>query len=382
MKIVYVIDSLASKGGAERIISEKMSYLADHFGYDVTVITCYQDFANNPNTYPLSPKVRQINLDIPYFSQYRSKYPKRLWIKWSLHKRLRKELTQTVIGIDPDVLVGVSYFNADLVCGINCRAAKVVEAHESRLFTLKLDGQSESAAKRLFTRLYEWWYFRRVEHRADTVVCLTNGDANLWHKARRVEVIPNFSIMAVSRISDCNTKRVIAVGRLEWQKGYDMLLVAWNKVEKRHPDWQLVIIGIGRLESQLKQQVTDLNLHSVHFIPFTPIISEEYAKSSICVLSSRFEGFSLVLLEAMRHGVPSVSFDCPFGPSNVIENGKCGFIVPADDISSMADKLCLLIEDEQLRHQFSTAALERAKLFDVDIIMSRWKQLFEELLSR
>lgn len=381
MKIVYVIDSLASKGGAERIISEKMSYLADNFGYDVTVITCYQDYANNPNTYPLSAKVRQINLNIPYYSHYRIKYPKRLWVKWNIHKRLKKEICQNVTDINPDILVCVSYFNADMICGIDCRAAKIVEAHESRLYTLQLDGKSHSSLKRLFTRIYEWWYFRRVEHRAHVVVCLTKGDAALWNKARQVEVIPNSSSMPVSSISDCSAKRVIAVGRLEWQKGYDMLLNAWQEVEKLHPDWQLDVFGFGRLEKQLRQQITDLNLDSARFIPFTPNISEEYAKSSICVLSSRFEGFSLVLLEAMRHGLPGVSFDCPFGPSDVLEDGKCGFIVPADDVHSLADKLCLLIEDEQLRHQFSAAALERAKLFDVNKVMLRWKRLFEELSS-
>lgn len=381
MKVVYVIDSLASKGGAERIISEKMSYLADRFDHDVTVITCYQDFANNPNTYDLSPKVRQINLDIPYYSQYRFKYPKRLWVKWNLHKRLRKELTQTVIDSDPDVLVSVSYFNADMVCGIPCRAAKLVEAHESRLFTLQLDGKSKSAAKRLFTRLYVWWYFKRVEKRAHTVVCLTKGDAKLWHKAHRVEVIPNFSIMPVCRLSKCDTKRVIAVGRLEWQKGYDMLFEAWVEVEKRHPNWKLSIFGSGRMEQRLIKQMKDLRLQNVELIAFTPHISEEYAKSSICVLSSRFEGFSLVLLEAMRHGVPGVSFDCPFGPSGVLEDGKCGFIVPAEDVSALADKICLLIENEPLRQQFSAASLERAKLFDVDKIMLQWKQLFEGLSS-
>lgn len=379
MKVVYVIDSLASKGGAERILSEKMNYLAEHFGYDVTVITCYQSFANNPNTYYLSPEVRQVNLDIPYFSQYRVKYPKRLFIKWSLHKRLRKELTQAVEAIDPDILVGLSYFNADMVSGIGCRAAKIVEAHESRLFTLQLEGKSQSAVKRLFTRLYEWWYFKRVEHRAHTVVCLTKGDAKLWYKARQVQVIPNFSAMPIYGMSQCNAKRVIAVGRLEWQKGYDMLLKAWAEVEKRHPDWELNIFGSGRLEQQLKKQIADLTLRSAKLVPFTSNISEEYSRSSIFVLSSHFEGFSLVMIEALRHALPIVAFNCPFGPDEVIEDGNGGFLVPVGDIQALADKICLLIEDKELRLQLSAAAVERAELFDVDKIMLRWKQLFEDL---
>jgi len=382
MKVVYVIDSLASKGGAERIISEKMSYMAERFGYDVTVITCYQSFENNPNTYHLSPEVRQVNLNIPYYSQYSVKYPKRLFVKWSLYKRLGKELTQAIETIDPDILVSVSYFNADMVSGIRCRAAKVVEAHESRLFTLQLEGKSLSTVKRLSTRLYEWWYFRRVEHRAHTVVCLTKGDAKLWYKTRKVEVIPNFSAMPIYRVSDCNAKRVIAVGRLEWQKGYDMLLKAWAEVERHHPDWELNIFGSGRLEMKLKELANSLGLKTITMIPFTPNISEEYAKSSICVLSSHFEGFSLVLLEAMRHGVPCVSFDCPYGPSDVLVDGKCGFTVTVGDIQALADKISLLIENKELRQRFSAAALQRAEHFNVDRIMLRWKQLFEKLILK
>ena len=379
MKIVYVIDSLASKGGAERIISEKMSYLTDHFGYDVTVVTCYQP-ASLPNVYPISSKVKQINLCIPYYSQYRVGYPMRLFIKLSYYRRLRRQLREIVEKVDPNILVGVSYFKADMLCKIKCKAAKVIEAHEARLFSLELDGNYSSPFLRTWVHFSGKRYFRNIEKHADVVVTLTQGDSKLWKNARRVEIIPNFSAMPISRLSLCTEKRVIAVGRLEWQKGYDLLFEVWKRVEKKHPDWKLDIFGGGRLENTLKEQLALSGMKMVTIIPFTPNISEEYAKSSICVLSSRFEGFSLVLLEAMRHGVPGVSFDCPFGPSEVLENGKCGFIVPVEDVTALANKLCVLIEDESLRKQFSTAALERAKIFDVDKIMLRWNRLFKELL--
>ncbi len=378
MKVVYVIDSLASKGGAERIISEKMSYLADRFAYDVTVVTCYQP-SSLPNVYPISANVKQINLGIPYYSQYRVGYPKRLFVKWSYYRRLRRQLSVIVKKINPDILVGVSYFKADMLCRIKCKAAKVIEAHEARLFSLKLDGNNSSPFLRTWVRINGKRYFRSVEKYANVVVPLTQGDAKLWTRARRVEIIPNFSSMPISRLSLCTEKRVIAAGRLEWQKGYDLLFEAWKQVEKKHPDWRLDIFGSGRLENTLKQQLVSSGIKNITIIPFTPNISEEYAKSSICVLSSRFEGFSLVLLEAMRHGVPGVSFDCPFGPSDVLEDGKSGFIVPVEDVTALANKLCVLIEDELLRKQFSAAALERAKIFDVDMIMLKWKELFEVL---
>ena len=210
---------------------------------------------------------------------------------------------------------------------------------------------------------------------------LTQGDAKLWNKAKRVEVIPNFSNMPISRLSNCENKRVIAVGRLEWQKGYDLLFEGWKQIETKYPDWKLDIFGSGRLESELKELLAAFQLKTVKINSFTPDISEKYAKSSICVLSSRFEGFSLVLLEALRHGVPCVTFNCPFGPSDVLEDGKCGFVVSNGDVNALSEKICLLIENEYLRKQYATAAIKRAEVFDTDKIMQHWNNLFRELAS-
>lgn len=379
MKVVYVIDSLASKGGAERILSEKMNYMVSRFGYEVYVVTCYQDVAHDQNAYPLSEKVIQVNLNIPYYSQYHVHYPMRLWVKYRLYQRLRRDLTAAVHRIDPDVLVGLGYFNADLVTGIKCRARKVVESHEARIFTMSDKGLSRSFLSRLFMRYYKKCYFRSVERQVDVVVTLTNGDAKEWQFAHRIEVIPNFTIMEVSRPSTCEAKRVIAVGRLEWQKGFDRLIDAWQIVETRHSDWQLSIYGSGTLKDALVHQIQKLGLQKVSLHPFTPFIAEAYAESSVFVQSSRFEGFGLVLIEAMKAGLPCVTFDCPYGPSDVVVDGECGYVLPNGDIRQLAERLCSLIEDPQLRIRFSQAALARTQVFDVDVVMQRWRELFEGL---
>ena len=119
-------------------------------------------------------------------------------------------------------------------------------------------------------------------------------------------------------------------------------------------------------------------LKNISLHPFTPNIADEYVQSSIFALSSRFEGFGLVLLEAMQAGLPCVTFDCPFGPSDVVADGESGFVVPDGDVARFANRLCQLIEDEELRHQFSTASVARARLFDVDVVMKQWKELLEE----
>lgn len=379
MKILYVIDSLAKKGGTERIVTEKMNYLAHHYGYDVTVVTCFQNPDITPNTYELSPKVRQIGLGIPFFSHYDKGYPHRLYLKWKFRRRLVRELTAAVRAADPDILIGLAYFRADVVCGIRCRAKKIIESHDARQFTLQMQGLSRHWFSELYMKVFRPWYFREIEQKADVVVTLTNGEAHEWVGARRVLVIPDFSAMPVSALSTGEQKRMLAVGRLEWQKGFDRLIDAWAIVSLQHLDWRLDIIGSGSLENQLRRRITDAGLTNVSITPFTHQISQEYAHSSILVVSSHFEGLSLVLIEAMRHGVPCVAFDCPYGPSDVIVEGQCGLLARNDDIGDLAAKMGHLMSDDAMRRRMSVAAVERAKIFNLDETMQKWKNLFEEL---
>lgn len=382
MRIVYIIDSLAQKGGAERIISEKMNYLATIYNYDVSVITCYQYLDSMPNTYPLSSKVKQINLSIRSFLQY--KYPNliRLWVRWKYYRQLRTELQEKINSINPDIVIGLGYTLADVVCLINCRAAKIIESHEARIYTKKYYIFCDySYLTNLYYRFLRKRYLHIIEKKADVIVTLTEDDAKNWQKAKRIETIPNFSIMPVTKLSNVDSKRVIAVGRLAWQKGYDRLIDIWKIVSKDHPDWQLDIFGEGNLEMELKNRIKDTKLNNISMHPFTDHISQEYAASSICVLTSRFEGFSLVLLEALRHGVPCITFDCPYGPRCIVDHEKCGFVIENDNINQFADRLSYLMDHPELRKQFASVAINKAQSYQVDVIMNQWKQLFESIIS-
>ena len=382
MRIIYVIDSLASKGGAERILCDKMSYMVSNYGYDVYVITCYQNISQQPNAYNLSEQVHQINLNIPYYSQYHYRYPRRLLVKWSIYRQLIRDLTSTVQRINPDILVGLGYFQADIVSGIRCKAVKVIESHEARIFTMSNRGLSRSWQSKAYMRFYKRHYFQAIERQADVVVTLTKGDAQEWSKARRIEVIPNFTVMPVKNLSNCKSKRVIAVGRLEWVKGFDRLIEVWAKVIQQHPDWRLDIFGSGTLKDDLNKLINRYNLDNcVTIHPFTPKINEEYSGSSIFALSSRFEGFGLVLIEAMQNGLPCVTFDCPFGPSDVVSDGKTGYVVRDGDVLCFASCLSVLMDDDLKRQQFGKAAVEEVKKYDVNAVMLQWKRLFEQLVS-
>lgn len=380
MRIVYVTETMVSSGGTEKMLSEKASYLVDVFGYDVTIISCTQ-IAGQANTFPLSQNVKQINLAIPYYRQYHYGYPKRLLVKWETNQALKKLLTKTIHQIDPDIVIGVARFAADIVTTIKCRAKKIIECHEARPFIMADMEGNRALVSRLYTNLImKKRYFRMIERHADVVVTLTEGDSHLWKKARHLEVIPNFSTMAVSRMADYKNKRVIAVGRLSAEKGYDRLLKIWKRVSPQHQDWSLEFFGDGKLHHMLTNMIHDLQLLNVTINPPTPHISEEYSKSAICVMTSHFEGFSLVLLEAIRHGLPCIAFDCPFGPASIIKDGICGYLIEEDSIEQYAQKLSLLMDQEDIWKSLSKEAIKRGEDFSVETVMNRWRQLFEDLV--
>ena len=163
MKIAYIFPTLAKTGGTERMITEKANYFAEQFGYDVTIITCYQP-VNATNTFELSENVKQINIDIPYYLQYKHKYPKRLWVKWKSNRCLRKSISKIVQEINPDILIGVSRFKANYVSSIKCNAIKIIECHEVRYNTISDIGIKRSLPARIFLKIHEYFYFILVEY--------------------------------------------------------------------------------------------------------------------------------------------------------------------------------------------------------------------------
>ena len=178
----------------------------------------------------------------------------------------------------------------------------------------------------LLMAIYKKLYFKSIERYADVIITLTPEAKKLWRKSKRVEVIPNFTTMTTNQHSNCTNKRIIAVGRLEREKGFERLIEIWGLVCRKYPDWHLDIYGEGKMYDAL---ITLTNIHKASNVTihhFTPNISYEYSTSSICATTSYFEGFSLVILEAMKHGVPCVAFDCPFGPRSIINDGYDGLI--------------------------------------------------------
>src|SRR5690606_20540900 len=171
-------------------------------------------------------------------------------------------------------------------------------------------------------------------------------------------IIPNSLPFVAEKTSSLTEKRIIAAGRLTHQKGFDILIDIYEKVYQQAPDWELNIFGEGEDREHLQEKITRKGLEKyIKLCGSVKNISENYQKSSIFVLSSRWESFGLVLIEAMNHGLPSISFDCD-GPKNIITDGKNGFLIPKFDIKLFSEKLLSLMQDSELRNKIGNKAVE------------------------
>jgi glycosyltransferase involved in cell wall biosynthesis len=224
--------------------------------------------------------------------------------------------------------------------------------------------------------------------RFDAIVVLTGDDARDYREelngaATRVEQIPNALPELGGGISALEEKAVVAAGRLTGQKGFDLLIRAFAQVVAERPDWQLRIYGDGSQRSELARLIAELGLAgSVRLMGATSDIGEELARASVFALSSRFEGFGMVLVEAMSKGVPVVSFDCPRGPSEIVDDGVDGVLVPNGDVDALASALVELTGDEQRRRSLGAAALEKSRRYEIGAIGARWDALLAELQSQ
>lgn len=381
MKIVYIHDAMTLMGGIERILTDKMNYLANVYNYEIFLITSSQ--GNKPFAYPLSAKVRHIDLGINIHHQYRYRYPKRIWIKRQKSRLFKNRLTGVIHQINPDILVCPTNFKADIVCQLDCSAHKIIESHCAKSYT----GINEGTKRNLFVnalhKLYMFYFTFVVRSRSHVIITLTEGDKKEWNLANKTVVIPNVVTKVPKEISKCCNKQVISVGRLTYQKGFERLISAWKEVNKKHSDWSLAIYGTGEDEGALRNQIKDAQLESVISInPPTADIYDRMRESSIFVFPSRYEGFGLVLIESMINGVPCISFDCPYGPSEIIKNGHDGFLIPNGNIQAMADKICNLIENEDVRKEMGKKARHSAMRYAPENIMPLWDKLFNEIVNQ
>jgi glycosyltransferase involved in cell wall biosynthesis len=225
------------------------------------------------------------------------------------------------------------------------------------------------------------WYPRLDAH-----VSLTERDAaayqDLLGRDAEIRRIPNGIGDPGVSPSTTSARVVVAAGRLARQKGYDLLLPAWKQVSESYPDWQLRIFGEGRQRARLEAMVGRLGIGSnTRLAGFTDRLPHELQQGSFFVLSSRYEGLPMVLLEAMSCGLPVVSFDCPTGPSEVVAPGVDGLLVPPEDIRRLAHAMIDMIELGPRRAEMGAAAYAKSLQYRMPAIAAQWEALFEDLKS-
>lgn len=377
MKVIYCIASVYNPGGMERVLLNKLRWFTGQGGYDLTIVTTDQN--GRPPFYDFPKEVRMIDLGINYSADnVRSPLVKigyYFWKRW----RHRHRLSDLLKREKADIVVSLYPSESSFIPKIKDGSKKILELHYNKYFRLQYNRKGLLGLADRFRT----WQDEHIVRRFDRFVVLTHEDAEYWGALPNLEVIPNAVITPPGVCRYSETRRVLAVGRLDYQKGFDRLLDAWSllPVSLRN-NWHLDIYGQGEWKEMLQKQIDSAKIKTsaqIH-IPTTDIFSE-YANSAFLVMSSHYEGFPMVMVEAMSYGLPVVTFDYPCGPRDIIRDGKNGILVPDGDIPALARAMERVMTDGPFRTRLGENACKVKETFSEINVMSRWLTCFQQLVS-
>lgn len=370
MKILYVTDALAVWGGIERVLSDKINFFVQQCGYEVYVVTA--DQGDHPIPFPLDERVGIKDLRIRFHQQYNHTGIRRLMKHRELERLFCDRLAAIISEIKPSV---ISCIRDGYVCSVLKVASSIPVIFESH--AMYKDVLFE---KSTIIHLVSTFFQRRKFKRLDKIVALTQGDAKDWSKVcRNVCVIPNVVHLNVSgNYSTCKNNKCVFAGRFDNQKNVGALIQIWAIVQRKHPNWTLDVYGNGHLKPYYEKIVLEKDLNIV-IHPAVPDIFDKFMESSMLLMTSLYEPFGLVLVEAMSCGIPVVAFDCPYGPADIISDGKDGFLVEDKNVKAYSDRVCQLIENEQMRLEMGRSAAKSSLRYKAEKVMPQWNRLLGEL---
>lgn len=367
MRVLFLIPGLGM-GGAERVTANMANFWAER-GWRVSVASLG---TNNADFYRLHPAIERIGLNVA--GESRNKFAA-LYANWRRVRVVRRLLKtwkpQAAIGVMTTCNVLLAYAGYGL-------PVRIVGSEHIHPPTYPLGWVWEALRHHAYGRL-------------DAVSALTDDSAR-WLRAhtrvRHVDVIPNAipwpfpsnsPLVRPDEVLAGETRVLLAVGRLSFQKGFDWLVQAFSRIAPQHPEWALVILGEGEQRRSLEEAVTAYRLAHRVFLPgAVGNLGDWYLRADVFVMSSRFEGFGNTLAEAMAHGVPAVSFDCPTGPGEIIRHEVDGLLVSPEDIDALAMALNRMMGDETMRRAFARKAVEARERFSIHTIAEKWERLIQE----
>ena len=382
MKILYVIKSIAKLGGLDRVWVERMNHLAEHCSHDVYLLTYEQ--GNHPISYPLSTSIKHVDIGVRFFTLCKETIYKRALTYYKMRRTFKKRLCCQIEKISPDVVICTT--DAFPLLNIITKASngcyKIIESHVAKYDFLKAPHfQYSSILHKLFT-CFDHYMIKQIKS-CDKFIVLTLDDYEEWKNLiPQIEIIPNPVSFIPEKQSTLKEKKIISIGRLTFQKGFDLLISAWDIVYKRHNDWTLTIYGNGDDLKYLQNLIRTKEVKNIFIHEAVTDICNKYIESSIYVMSSRYEGFGLVLIEAMSCGLPCISFDCPHGPKEIIIHNENGILIENGNIEKMAENICFLIENEDERIKMGNKAKESTQRYQKKDIMKRWEILFNNIETK
>jgi glycosyltransferase involved in cell wall biosynthesis len=360
MKLLYVVPSINNEGGVARVLSIKANFLVEKLGYEVHILTQNEGFF--PLFYPFNANIgfHDVRLKGNFFQFFNS---------------FAKGLKSNVQAIQPDIIIvcdnGLKAYTIPFI--LKNKIPLVFEMHSSRFI------EERETKKNSCTRLainFIDVLKKKALKKYNRFVVETSAGISEWN-IKDTLVIPNPLWFSTTRYNDLDSKKVIAVGRHVYEKGFDRMLKIWKKVVVKHPDWLLEFYGKANKNIDLRVLAKDLDV-SENVVFYEPVhnINEKYLEASFYLMTSRFEGFGMVLIEAMAAGLPCIAYDCPCGPKTIISQNETGFLIENGKESDYVKAIETLIENPALRRMMGPKAKLASEKFNIDEIMQTWNQLF------
>lgn len=363
MKLLFILHTIGNYGGVARTICHQANEFVSRFGYEVTIVT-FNDLKNDG--FELHSKIGRIKLYYPVFGANPAK-------RIINTVRLKRKLKRLIKGINPDITVTLQNIKETGWTSSYRPAGKtIVESHSNYVAQLPENGSLLRKVSNIFVR--------KLIRNADRFVVLTQRDVDSYGHICKAVHISNAVPFTSDRLPDYGARRVVAVGRIDALKNFNALVDIWAEVSRKFPQWKLRICGDGPRKDALMEQIQRLGLSESVEVGYTPNVADEYLSSSIMAMTSKQEGMPMVLLEAAACGLPCVAFDCDNGPSEAIDDGTTGYVIPKWDKELFARRLGELMADEELRRKMGEAAVAKMdREYSDDVIMNKWNDLFKSL---